>query len=152
MTDDVDAEIVDDDAVDWSVDGVVKSILTLYVISNSPVDEALDEVDEGGDVVVVADKSSSQLFGWHRIEIPKISPEIEMEREWLFSFNVVQNIVINFQSKSLKWTVLMTALEIVFVKIGKIINYFPSQPILFLREGMERNSICLWVLWPSYTE
>lgn len=102
MTDDVDAEIVDgddesDDAVDWSVDGVVKCTLSLYVISNSPVGEALGDVDEGGDVVVVADKSLSQLFGWHRIEIPKISPEREMEREWLFLSYIVQNIVINVE-------------------------------------------------------
>lgn len=45
-----------DDAVDWSVDGVVKSLF-----SNFPVDEANDDVVEGDSVVVV--ESSSQLFG-----------------------------------------------------------------------------------------
>jgi hypothetical protein len=49
------ADFVDgNDAVDWSVDGVVKSLF-----SNFPVDEANDDVVEGDSVVV---KSSSQLF------------------------------------------------------------------------------------------
>lgn len=65
-----------DDAVDWSVDGVVKSLF-----SNFPVDETNDVVE--GDRVVV--ESSSQLFCWHRIEIPTIGAEkCETKRDYFF--------------------------------------------------------------------